>query len=69
MSTPPPDSPQKATLDTAPDPGGRAVQIARKDARLKAALKANMARRKMQVRARAADSDGDAGADNNNNDE
>lgn len=54
MNRPPPDVPQAQT----PAPtSGRATEIARKTERLKAALKANMARRKAQGRARAAEND------------
>ncbi len=57
MNTPPPDTPCKITDVADPDPDGRRLGAARKDARLKAALKANMARRKAQSRARATDHD------------
>lgn len=48
-----------------PPENSKKTQEAARDARLKAALKANMARRKAQMRGRAAQGDDGADADNN----
>ena len=56
MTSPPPDVPQKIALSK---PAGRFEKAARKEERLKAALKANMAKRKAQVRAKAGAAEND----------
>lgn len=56
MSDPPPPSPASRPKASKPEGPTRSGETARDD-RLKAALKANMARRKAQARARAAGAD------------
>jgi hypothetical protein len=51
--------------DQSPPQKAKSSPVAAREARLKAALKANMGRRKAQARARAATDSPEAGADNN----
>jgi hypothetical protein len=48
------ETPQEPTLPSRPKPAPATGQAASREARLKAALKANMARRKEQAKARQA---------------
>lgn len=57
MNVPPPGPSQKTSATTAPTASGNSLKAQRREARLKAALKANIARRKAQAQSRATPSD------------